>query len=53
MKEIKQYLRNQKDVYTMLYVEELKSDKSNLAQAHVWLTKMIIISEELEQLEKN
>jgi len=52
MKEIKQYLINQRDVYTMMFTEELKSDEINLAQAKIWLDRLVILSEELQQLEK-
>jgi hypothetical protein len=53
MKEIKQYLRNQKDLYTMMFTQELQSDSINLAQAKVWLDRLVILDEELQQLEKH
>ena len=52
IKLIKQYLTNQKDVYTMMFTQELQADNVNLAQAKIWLDRLVLLSEELQQLEK-
>jgi hypothetical protein len=52
MKEIKAYLNNQKDIYTMLLLEEMKSKQPNLAQMKYFLDKVCVLSEELTQINK-
>jgi hypothetical protein len=37
----------------MLFTQELQKDDINLAQAKVWLDRLVILSEELTQLEEN
>jgi BarA-like signal transduction histidine kinase len=53
MKEIKQYLSNQKDVYMVMFLNELKAEETNMVMVEHWLKKVVVLSEELEQLNKN
>lgn len=52
MKVIKEYLRSQKEVYTVMWVNEMKAEEVNLANVKYWLEKIIFITQELEALEK-
>ena len=51
-KHIKDYLRNQKDVYTATWVKAMQAKPMNLAEVQIWLNKIVFIEEELKQLEK-
>lgn len=51
-KYIKDYLRNQKDVYTATWVKAMQAKPMNLAEVKIWLNKIVFIEEELKQLEK-
>ena len=52
MKEIKQYLNNQKDLYTMMWVNEMKAEEVNLAMVKYWLEKIVFMTQELEGINK-
>jgi hypothetical protein len=53
MKQIKTYLANQKDIYMMLMLEQLKAEETNLVTIKYYLDKVIVLTEELTQLNKN
>jgi len=53
MKVIKEYLKNQKDLYTMMWVNEMKSEEVNLAMVKYWLEKVVFITQELDGINKN
>jgi len=48
MKVIKEYLNNQKDIYTMMWVNEMKADEVNLVLVKHWLDKIVFINQELD-----
>ncbi len=52
MKEIKQYLNNQKDLYTMMWVNEMKAEEINLAMVKYWLEKIVFMTQEIEGITK-
>lgn len=53
MKVIKDYLNNQKDIYTMMWINEQKKEKPNIILIKYWLDKVIFMSEEIEGITKN
>jgi len=53
MKVIKDYLNNQKDIYTTMWINEQKKEKPNIRLIKYWLSKVIFISEEIEGITKN
>jgi nucleotidyltransferase/DNA polymerase involved in DNA repair len=53
MKVIKDYLNNQKDIYTMMWINEQKKEKPNIIMIKYWLDKVIFMSEEIEGITKN
>ena len=52
MKEIKAYLSNQKDIYTMLMLQELQAENTDLGRVEKWITKARVLGQELDQLNK-
>lgn len=52
MKVIKDYLSNQKDIYTMNWLNEMKKDETNLVLVKYWLDKVVFISDELNTINK-
>jgi hypothetical protein len=52
MKQIKDYLRNQKEVYTIMWVNSMKAEEVNLADVKYWLEKIIFIEQEIEGINK-
>ena len=52
MKVIKEYLNNQKDLYTMMWVNEMKAKEVNLAMVKYWLEKIVFITQELDGINK-
>jgi len=53
MKTIKNYLNNQKELYTMMWVNEMKAEEVNLAMVKYWLEKVVFITQELDGINKN
>jgi hypothetical protein len=55
MKELKAYLSNQKDIATMMMLNEMKSEETNLVMVKYWLDRAVVVSslqDELNQVNK-
>jgi len=55
MKELKAYLSNQKDIATMMMLNELKEKETNLVMVKYWLDRAVVVSslqDELNQVNK-
>lgn len=53
MKVIKDYLNNQKDIYTMMWINEQKKENPKIRVIKYWLEKIVFMSEEIEGITKN
>lgn len=49
MKEIRTFLENQKDIATMMWLEEMKKESSNLVDVCYWNQKIIHWDEALKR----
>ncbi len=49
MKEIRKYLENQKDIATMMWLEEMKKESANLVDVCYWNQKIIHWDESLKR----
>lgn len=52
MKEIREYLRNQRDISTTKWIESLKSDEQNIITTCYYNQQVIFWSEALERFNK-
>jgi len=50
MKQIKEYLTNQKDLGLMMWSNELQKEDCNLAMVKHWLDRVIVIDQMLNEL---
>lgn len=50
MKEIKAYLGNQKDLATMMMLNELKDEQTNLVMVKYWTDRVVVVDSLLKEL---
>ena len=51
MKQIKEYLRTQKDVALTMWANELSSEQPNLVLVKHWLDRVIVVDQLIKELD--
>ena len=52
MKQIKDYLANQKDIATMMMLQELQKEQTNLVMVKYWTDRVVVVDSLIQELKQ-